>query len=665
MVVRELVTKLGFKTDTGPLVAYDKRVESAKRSTQQLDNRVRQARTGIQTFGVHLSAFNRKFNTFSANMETKFGPVLKPLRALGSNIPIIGGALQGMTAGGIAATAAIGGLTAGVFAMVGAVRKATQLYTNFEQGLKGVERVTLATKKEMDALKRAAIEAGEASIFSTADAAEAEKFLAQAGLSVQDTIKALPGTLQLAAAGQIELGSAAEIATKVLTSNRLAVEELGRVNDVLAYTANRTNSDVLGLASSFATVGNTGALAGIPIEELATYLGVLANNGLNGSIAGTLLRNAFVSLMAPTPKLSKAMKGLGINLQEMFDESGKFRKGALIKFFGQMSTAMKEGRINAGEIIDIFGERAGRAIATFAATGSTEIGGLLGEIEKSGGTAERAAKIAFKGMTGAGALFASRMEAASNQAFEMSGVKDIFEQLVRILADLLPPLVRALGVILAPIGKALAFILTLLRPVFASIGGIINLLAKMLGLVFKPLIDELDRGIEAVAEFSDVIFDGFDIAFKATKRFFDSFFQYMRPAIDLAWKLNEIFGIMGQDTIKQLGISLWNNVLKPLFPFVRLLDLMLGGAREQLKNAPGGMEAPGAVGGMSAVQRILRGAEGGGGTNNNMSFQGGNISVTVNAQGQGDAEAIAEMTGKAVRTQFNMELRRVLTEVGY
>jgi len=668
MIVRELVTKFGFKTDSTKLRTYNRQVEKAKNRTGAFDRRVKRTRTSLQKFGLGLSVINRKFQAFSLGLEKRFAGVLKPLRAMGGQIPLIGGALQSMSAGGILATGAIVGLGAAVIGTIAALRKATAMYARFEMGLKGVERITLATAEEMLMLKKAALEAGEASVFSTADAAEAEKFLAQAGLSVKDVIGALPGTLQLAAAGNLDLASAADIATNVLTSNKLAVEELSRVNDVLAKSAASSNTDVLQLGSAFSTVGNTGALAGVQIEEMAGLLGILANNGNRGTLAGTLLRNVFVRLMAVTPKAQKAMDKLGIDINGLTDESGKFVKGGLVKFFGELNQAMAEGKINAGEIISVFGERAGRAISTFAATSTPVLTEMIGKIEASGGTAEKAAKIAFKGMTGAAKLFGSRMEAASNQAFEQSGLRDVFEQIVRILADILPPLIRGLGVILAPIGKTIAFILTLLRPVFAIIGGILNLFFKMTSKALSPLIDELDIGIQVVSEFADILFSAFDKAFRAAMKFFDMVFRGLRPILDLATQLNNTFGIMGDDTLKKFGTSLWNNVLKPLFPFVRLLDRLMNGTTGQADSpAPtGGGRA--SVGGESEVQRILRQSEQPGQiTNKNASFKGGqiNVDVNVNGGGAGGASEIGDAVGSAVKQQFNIELRRVLTEASF
>ena len=56
MVVRELVTVLGFKVDTRKLRAFDARVGAARRNLQDLTGNLQQAATGLRNFGIGLTA---------------------------------------------------------------------------------------------------------------------------------------------------------------------------------------------------------------------------------------------------------------------------------------------------------------------------------------------------------------------------------------------------------------------------------------------------------------------------------------------------------------------------------------------------------------------------------------------------------------------------------
>lgn len=94
--------------------------------------------------------------------------------------------------------------------------------------------------------------------FINKEVGEAAFQLFRAGLSYEQAMGALKGTLLLAQAGDIDLKSAADIATNVMTAMRLpmqtteqAAPSMARVNDVLAYAANKSNTDVRLLGETF------------------------------------------------------------------------------------------------------------------------------------------------------------------------------------------------------------------------------------------------------------------------------------------------------------------------------------------------------------------------------------------------------------------------------
>jgi TP901 family phage tail tape measure protein len=404
--VRELVNKITFDVNSSQLRASDRMIDQNKAKIRSLGKQWNTFRTdSINKLGKGLSGVQSRFSGLNSRLETQFAGVLKPMRALGKEIPLIGGALSSVTAGALAVA---GGVAAIALAIKG-LKNATEAFKEFESGMKSVQRVTLASTEDMKRLEDAALAAASSSIFTTKQAAEAEKFLAMAGLDVNEVIAALPGTLQLAAAAELDLGTAADISTNILSSNQLQVEELTHVNDVLAKTANSTNTDVRQLGEAFATLGNTGKLAGVDIEQLSSLFGILANNGIRGSLAGTLVRNALQDISAPTAKVKGELADIGINIEKFTDESGKLTGTGLLDFFGELGTAIDENRIKGTELANVFGERSGRAIATFAATSREELEKTFDAIANNAGTAAKASEVAFQGLTGSLAEFNSKM----------------------------------------------------------------------------------------------------------------------------------------------------------------------------------------------------------------------------------------------------------------
>lgn len=97
---------------------------------------------------------------------------------------------------------------------------------------------------------------------------------------------------------------------------------MGRVGDVLAGTFTRSSTNLRALGDTMKYTGPVAAALGISLEEAAAMAGVLANNGLRGSDAGTAMRASLTRLSAPTGAAAKALKELGVSVA---DSRGKLR----------------------------------------------------------------------------------------------------------------------------------------------------------------------------------------------------------------------------------------------------------------------------------------------------------------------------------------------------
>src|SRR5690606_32264387 len=107
---------------------------------------------------------------------------------------------------------AIGTAITATSAAIGAIgAAATKVGMDFEKSMSRVAALSGATEKEFKALEKTALELGKSTVFSSSQVAEAMQYLAMAGFNANDTITAMPGLLNLAAAGQTELGIAADI----------------------------------------------------------------------------------------------------------------------------------------------------------------------------------------------------------------------------------------------------------------------------------------------------------------------------------------------------------------------------------------------------------------------------------------------------------------------
>lgn len=209
-------------------------------------------------------------------------------------------------------------------------------------------------------LDEAARAAGRSTMFTAAEAAQAQRFLVMAGFNVEQTLAALPTTLHLAQAGSLDLASAADIASNILSGFRLEADEMGRVGDVLAATFTRSNVDLTMLGDTMRYMGPLSAELGMSLEEASAMAGLLGNAGIQGSQAGTALRalqSRLASLPAPA---AEAMEHLGIVTT---DAEGNLRP--VVEILGDIARATED--LGSAERLSLFtdiaGQEAGAALA--------------------------------------------------------------------------------------------------------------------------------------------------------------------------------------------------------------------------------------------------------------------------------------------------------------
>lgn len=254
----------------------------------------------------------------------------------------------------IGTAAMAGGLAIGAGVAL-AIKKAA----DFEQSMSRVGAVTDATSSEMKALSDAALQAGQDTVFSATEAAAAQEELAKAGVSTSDILGgALTGALDLAAAGGIDLASAAETAAQAMNLFNLEGKDVAHIADVLTSGANKSAAGVKDLGDALQQGGTVAAATGLSLEETVAALSMFADYGIKGSDAGTSLKTMLQRLVPTTTEASKMMDHLGITA---FDASGEFV--GLEKFAGSLQTSMKdltdEQRLQAMQTI--FGSDAVRA----------------------------------------------------------------------------------------------------------------------------------------------------------------------------------------------------------------------------------------------------------------------------------------------------------------
>lgn len=242
-------------------------------------------------------------------------------------------------------------------AAIGAASAKTAI--DFESSMSRVSGALDDPSANMEELRQLALDMGADTVFSASEAGAAMEELAKGGLTAADIQGgALKTTMDLAAAGSLELADAANVTVQAMGAFGLTADQTGEAANALAGAAAASSADVSDLTQGLSQVSAQAHSAGWSIQDASAVLAAFADAGIKGSDAGTSLKTMLQRLAAPTDKAAETMAELGINVR---DESGNMLDAAgvaqeLQDKLGGLSSAQKDAAMQA-----LFGSDASRA----------------------------------------------------------------------------------------------------------------------------------------------------------------------------------------------------------------------------------------------------------------------------------------------------------------
>lgn len=262
----------------------------------------------------------------------------------------LSGALGGlwMTYGSIAPLLA-GAALAGSMKQIFTVGKELEYQFNFVRAISG--EATVSMSKFGEAVK--------GSLQAPVEAAQGLRVLAQAGLNTEQALAALPNVLKLATVGETDMANAALSATSIMHTFGLEVGNIGHIGDVFAKAAAVSATSVKEMMEAMKQASSIANIYGVSIEETGAALATLANRGIEGSAAGTAIRNMLKELASPaTEKAAYALQQYGI---QIFNADGSAK--SLTDNLEQLAnvTARMSSETKAKFLEDLFNERGAKA----------------------------------------------------------------------------------------------------------------------------------------------------------------------------------------------------------------------------------------------------------------------------------------------------------------
>jgi TP901 family phage tail tape measure protein len=255
------------------------------------------------------------------------------------------------------------GITSAVLAGLGGsgIGASISAFADFDQAM----QESIAVMGDVDAAMRERLEQTAREVATTTrqsheEAAESFYFLASAGLDAQESIEAMPEVADFAAAGNMKMAEATDVATNVMSAYGFQAEEINKVTGTLSATVANHNQTMEGMSNAMAGVAPIAAELGLSIDETSTAIGMLGDVGIQGSKAGVQLRNVLSQLADPTSTASEQLKEMGVRVRDS--------QGDLLEF-NEIIRNMQEGGVEGADAAELFGRRAGPAMAALLSQG--------------------------------------------------------------------------------------------------------------------------------------------------------------------------------------------------------------------------------------------------------------------------------------------------------
>jgi len=184
---------------------------------------------------------------------------------------------------------------------------AVKTFADFQQSMAKVQAISGATGAEFNNLNKLAKDLGISTRFTASEVSDLMLNYSKLGFSSSEIEKITESTLNLALATGEDLAKSAEVAGGALRGFGLDASEMDRVVNTMAAGFSMSGLDLDKFQLGMGKVSAVAKNAGQSIESTTAMLGILANNNIEASTAGTGLKNIFLTLASTGMSYNDAM----------------------------------------------------------------------------------------------------------------------------------------------------------------------------------------------------------------------------------------------------------------------------------------------------------------------------------------------------------------------
>ena len=334
---------------------------------------------------------------------------------------------------------------------------AGKTFMDFEQSMLKVKAISGATGEQFKMLEADAKALGSTTMFTASQVAGLQLELSKLGLTPEEINNSTESILNLAQATDSDLSQSAMVAAKTMQAFGLEASDMTRITDVMADSFSSSALDMTKFETAMGSVAPVAKGAGASLEETTAILGVLVNNGVEASTAGTALRNIFLDLAKDGKTMGEAMDEINNSTNPLADA------------------------------MEMFGKR-GATVATILANNGVAIQDLTEDFKDSKGEASAMARIMDSGLGGSLRKLLSQLEGLAIQIGEI--LVPVFSKIMSVIASLVNKftslddgtkkiivgfglVAAAIGPIITIVGALIAGFAALASPVYITIAALV------------------------------------------------------------------------------------------------------------------------------------------------------------------------------------------------
>ena len=578
-----------FKNTQNPTTAQARAMEAAKKSAADLQLKynslrlsVQRQRTELARAGINtrtLSADERRLKTSisetTAQLNRQRGALARVSQQQARLSRIKERYQAGKSLAGGAAAAGAAGVGIATTGTMAGVKLLAPGY-NFAQKNSELQAVLGVEKQspEMEALRKQARQLGDNTAASADDAAGAQIIIAKAGGDAAAIQAATPVTLDMSLANRRSMEENAQLLLGTKAAFQLENSDVSHVGDVLSATMNKSAADFQGLSDALTYLGPVAKTAGVSLEQAAAMTGVLHDNNIRGSMAGTGSSAVVSRLQAPTGKAWTALKELGVKTS---DSKGNMRPiFSILKEIQASFDKHKLGNAQQGEYLKtIFGEEALKSSnVLLAAAASGKLDQLTAALKASDGKTAELVKIMQDNLGGDFKEFQSAYEAVGTDLYDQqdSSLRKLTQTATRYVLQLddwiknnkelaetigiiaggalaIIGILGAIGLVAWPVITGINILIagaSLLGTVFSAVGGAIM---TVLGALTWPIVAVgvaiiagallIRKYWEPISAFFSGVMEGIKQAFAPVVELFEPLkpvFDWLGEKLKAAWQ---------------------------------------------------------------------------------------------------------------------------------